>query len=157
MAINQPPLPITRLGAAARPAAWRSRALPPGHLLRQVCGTAPDYAAALRLLRKTPIAAVAGHALRPAAPVVAVANHWDGLAHPGAPRWLESHARQQRMTAVLTAGPVPPGFAWLAPSLANPGTHLTAVMRPTTGTLELIAMNGERRVSTVLTIDRPLA
>jgi hypothetical protein len=194
VAINQPPLPLTRLGAvargrgaalaglvvdwaAARPAAWRSRALPPGHLLRQVCDAAPDYATALRLLRETPIAAAAAftlagtrrgeaavieragaaHALRPAAPVAAVANHWDGLDHPGAPRWMESHARQQWMAAVLAAGPVAPGFGWLAPPLANPGTRLAAVMRPATGALELVGMNGARRVSAVLTIDRPLA
>lgn len=93
------------------------------------------------------------HALRPATPVVAVANYWDGLAHPGAPRWLKSHARQRRMAAVLDASPVAPGFAWLAPPLANPGTRLAAVMRPEAGMLELVGMNGERRVSGILTID----
>ena len=41
--------------AAARPAAWRSRALPPAHLLRIVCDTAPDFDAALAMLHDTPL------------------------------------------------------------------------------------------------------
>ena len=80
IAINQPPLPLTRLGAharrrgaglaglladwtAARPAAWRSRAIPPAHLLRLIADQAPDYATALTLLRDTPIAAAAAFTL----------------------------------------------------------------------------------------------
>jgi hypothetical protein len=190
VAINQPPLPLTRLGAAARrrgaalaglltdwaaarPAAWRSRALPPAHLLRQVCDTAPDYATALRLLRETPMAASAAftlagtapgeamvieragaaHAVHPADPVVAVANHWDGLDHPGAPRWMDSHERQQRMRALLEDGPVGPGFGWLVPPLANPRSRLAAVMRPRTGALELVGMRGTERVSAILSVD----
>lgn len=188
VAINQPPLPLTPLGAAARdrgaalaglladwtaarPAAWRSRALPPAHLLRLVCDTAPDFATALSLLRETPLAAAAAFtlagtapgeavvvertptaaALRRADPRVAVANHWDGLDQPGAPRWRESHARQARMMAVLE-GPVEPGFGWLAPPLANPGTRLAAVMRPGTGALELVGMRGEARASAILSV-----
>jgi hypothetical protein len=73
VAINQPPLPLTRVGAAARargfrlsglmadwaasrPAAWRARGLPPAHLLRIASDTAADFGAALALLRDAPVA-----------------------------------------------------------------------------------------------------
>jgi hypothetical protein len=185
LAINQPPLPLTRLGAAARrigagfgglladwlaarPAAWRSRALPPAHLLRRIADEAPDYATALARLRDTPIAASAAFSLvgtRPGeaavvertpeggalrdAPRLAVANHWDALREPGAPRWRESHPRQRHMEALLEGG-VPPGLAWLRPPLRNPGTRLAAVMQPAEGRLTLAGFSGERQVSEVL-------
>jgi hypothetical protein len=189
VAINQPPMPLTRLGAAARargfglaglladwaaarPGAWRSRALPPAHLLRLVCDTAPGFDAALALLRDTPLAApvaftLAGtrtgeaavierapdrHAVRRGA-VLAMANHWDGLDQPGAPRWRESGARQARMQALLAAdinAPIPERFAWLVPPLLNAGSRLAAVMRPSDGRLELVELEGERRASEVL-------
>ena len=185
VAINQPPLPLTQIGAAARdhglslaglladwaaarPAAWRSRALPPAHLLRLVCDTAPDFDAALGMLRDTPLAApvaftLAGtrpgeaaaiertpdrHAVR-RGPHVAMANHWAGLHDPGAPRWRESRPRQARMESVL-AEPIPDGLGWLVPPLLNPGTRLAAVMRPAEGRLTLAGFEGERRVSEVL-------
>jgi hypothetical protein len=185
VAINQPPLPLTRLGAAvrargrgfagllvdwaaSRPAAWRSRALPPAHLLRIVCDEADGFDAALAMLRDTPLAAPVaftlagtrpgeaaaierspdGHALR-RAPRVAVANHWDGLGIPGAARWQESGLRQARMDRLLS-GPVPRGLGWLAPPLLNRGTRLAAVMHPSEGTLELAGFAGERMVSEVL-------
>ena len=185
VAINQPPLPLTRLGgaarkrgwrmaglltdwAAARPGAWRSRALPPAHLLRLVCDEAPDFDTALARLRDTPLAAavaftLAGthageaaviertpdrHAVR-RGPPVAVANHWSGLADPGAPRWHESRPRQARMEALL-AGPVPDALGWLVPPLLNRGTRVAAVMRPAEGHLLLAGYEGERRVSEIL-------
>jgi hypothetical protein len=42
---------------------------------------------------------------------------------------------------------VPEGFAWLVPPLLNHGTRLAAVMRPGEGRVELVAHEGERRVS----------
>ncbi len=185
VAINQPPLPLTAPGAAARrigagllglladwaaarPAAWRSRAVPPAHLLRLIADEAPDYATALDRLRDTPIAAPAAftlvgthpgeaaviertatrHALRPG-PRVAVANHWEGLADPGAPRWRQSRPRLARMETLLAAG-IPAGLDWLRPPLLNAGTRLAAVMRPAEGVLLLAGYEGERRVSEVL-------
>jgi len=188
VAINQPPLPETRLGAAARarglalpalladwtasrPAAWRSRALPPAHLLRLACDTAPDFAAALDMLREVPLAAPAAFTLagtRPgeaavvergrdqaavrAGPEVAVANHWQALGLRGAPRWQESGPRQARMEALLSEGPVPDGFAWLTPPLRNAGTRLAAVLRPADGAFDLVAHEGETPVSEVLSV-----
>ncbi len=184
-AINQPPLPLTGLGAAARqrglglvgvaadwvasrPALWRSRALPPAHLLRVVCDTAPDFDTALAMLRDTPLAAPVaftlagtrpgeavcierspdGHALRHATRV-AMANHWDGLALPGAARWMESGTRQAMMAGLLEASP-PHGLAWLRPPLVNHGTRLAAVMRPASGRLAVAGFAGERQVTALL-------
>jgi hypothetical protein len=188
IAINQPPLPLTRAGAAARrrgfrkaglladwaasrPATWRSRALPPAHLLRIACDTAPDYAAALALLRDTPLAAavtftLAGTQPGQAAvierardrtavrhgPGLAAANHWQSVDLPGAPRWIESAPRAERMAALVAQGKVPDGFAWLVPPLLNHGTRLAAVLRPAEGRVELVAHEGERRVSEPLSI-----
>ena len=90
--------------------------------------------------------------MRPAAPIAAVANHWEGLDRPGAPRWQESHARQRRMLVLLAGGPVPPGLAWLGPPLANPGTRLADVMRPGAGALGLAGLNGTKLASSVLRI-----
>jgi hypothetical protein len=186
IAINQPPLPLTRAGAAARgrgwrkaglaadwiasrPATWRSRALPPAHLLRLACDTAPDYAAALVLLRDTPLAAAVTFTLtgtRPGeaavverardrtavrhGPGLSTANHWQSVGLPGAPRWVESAARAARMATLVDGGVVPDGFAWLVPPLLNHGTRLAAVLRAAEGRVELVAHEGERRVSEVL-------
>jgi hypothetical protein len=186
IAINQPPLPQTRLGAAARargfrktalladwtaarPATWRSRALPPAHLLRIACDTAPDYAAALALLRDTPLAAAVTFTLcgtrateaavierargRTAVrhgPGLSAANHWQSVDLPGAPRWVESAPRAAHMAALVAGGAVPEGFTWLAPPLLNHGTRLAAVLRPAEGHVSLVAHEGERRVSEVL-------
>ncbi|CAH0165634.1 carcinine hydrolase/isopenicillin-N N-acyltransferase family protein [Roseomonas sp. CECT 9278] len=191
IAINQPPLPLTRLGASARrrgwrttglladwvasrPATWRSRALPPAHLLRIACDTAPDYAAALALLRDTPVAAavtftIAGTRPGEAAvverardraalrhgPGLAAANHWASVGLPGAARWRESESRMARMAELVSHGVVPDGFAWLAPPLLNHGTRLAAVMCPAQGRLELVAHEGEERVSEVLRLPPP--
>lgn len=184
-AINQPPLPLTRLGAAtrargmrraglladwaaARPATWRSRALPPAHLLRIACDTAPDFEAAVALLHDTPVAAPVTFTLagtRPGEAAVvertperaalrrgaglAAANHWHALDLPGAPRWRESEARQARMATLLQRD-LPPGLDWLEPPLLNVGTRLAGVLRPAEGRLELAGYAGELRVSELL-------
>lgn len=176
IAINQPPLPqralaraARRMGAdflglavdwlAARPARWRQRGLPPAHLVRLVCDTAPDYAAALAMLRDTPLAAgvifslagtqpgeaavieraEASHAVIEAAPNAVAANGWQCIANPGAPRWRYSAERHAAMTRLL-AGPVPSDFSWLTPPIANEGSRLAAMMCPATGRLELLGM-----------------
>jgi len=183
IAINQPPLPEGALARAARgagapflglamdwlairPERWRHRGLPPAHLLRLVCDTAPDYAAALAMLRDTPLAAgaifslagikpgeaavieraEASHAVITAAPSAAAANGWQGIANPGAPRWRYSAERHAAMTALL-AGPVPSDFGWLKPPIANEGSRLAAMMSPATGRLELLGLEGGKAVT----------
>lgn len=193
IAINQPPLPLTRPGAAARrrgwwhaamladwaasrPATWRSRAMPPAHLLRIACDTAPDYAAALALLRDTPLAAavtftIVGTRAGEAAvverardrtairhgPALSAANHWQSVEIPGAPRWIESTTRAERMAALVAQGAAPEGFAWLTPPLLNHGTRLAAVLRPAEGRADIVAHEGEARVSEPLSITEHVA
>jgi hypothetical protein len=185
VAINQPPLPLSRIGAAARargfglaglaadwvgsrPGIWRSRALPPAHLLRIVCDTAPDFATALAMLRDTPIAAPVAFTLAGTSPGeaaciersrdgaaprqaarIAVANHWDGLGLPGAARWMESGARQVMM-AGLVETTLPQDLGWLRPPVLNRGTRLAAVMRPASGRLTVAGFAGERQVTALL-------
>jgi len=183
LAINQPPFPERALARAARgmganflglavdwlaarPARWRQRGLPPAHLLRMVCDTAPDYATALAMLREANLAAGAIFSLagiRPgeaavvenaetslavieATPNAVAANAWQGIANPGAPRWRYSAERHAAMAALL-AGPVPGEFAWLRPPIANEGSRLAAMMCPATGRLELIGMEGGAAVT----------
>ncbi|MBM3589245.1 MAG: hypothetical protein FJX33_15930 [Alphaproteobacteria bacterium] len=189
LSINQPPLPqraIARMarwaGAdflgiavdwlAARPARWRHRGLPPAHLMRLVCDTASDYAAALAMLRDTPLAAGAIFSLagtRPgeaavieraetsdavidAAPNAVAANGWQSIANPGAARWRYSAERHAAMTALL-AGPVPSDFSWLTPPIANEGSRLAAMMCPATGRLELLGMEGTAAVTRPLYLE----
>lgn len=160
-AINQPPLPGTGLGPvadwiAARPAFWRSRALPPAHLLRRAFDEAPDYAAALALLRDTPVCAAAffvlagaagegcviertpgAAAVRLAAPVAAATNHWVTMPRRGAPRGRGSDARLRAVEALLRADADPWSLAWVAPPILNADTRLVAVADPATGRLAL--------------------
>jgi hypothetical protein len=189
LAINQPPLPERALARMARgmgaaflglavdwlamrPARWRNPGLPPAHLLRLVCDTAPDYAAALAMLRDTPLAAgaifslagmrpgeaavieraEASHAVIEAAPSAVAANGWQCIANPGAPRWRYSAERHAAMAALL-AGPVPNEFAWLRPPIANEGSRLAAMMCPATGRLELLGMEGAAAVTRPLYLD----
>jgi hypothetical protein len=186
VAINQPPLPqralarmARRAGAdflglavdwlAIRPARWRHRGLPPAHLLRLVCDTAPDYATALAMLRDAPLAAGAifslagihageatvieraetSHAVINAAPIAAAANGWQGIANPGAPRWRRSAERHAAMAALL-ASPLPENFTWLTPPIINEGSRLAAFMAPATGRLEVLGLEGE------VVVTRPL-
>ena len=186
LAINQPPLPQRALarmarkaGAnvlglavdwlAVRPARWRQRGLPPAHLMRMVCETAPDYTAALAMLRDTPLAAgtifslagtrpgeaavieraEASHAVIEASPNAVAANGWQGIGDPGVPRWRYSAERHAAMAALLS-GPVPHEFGWLKPPIANEGSRLAAMMCPASGRLELLGL--ERGVA----VTRPL-
>jgi hypothetical protein len=183
LSINQPPLPqralarmARRMGAdflglavdwlAIRPERWRHRGLPPAHLLRMVCDTAPDYAAALAMLRDTPLAAGAifslagvnpgeaavieraetSHAVIEAAPTAVAANGWQCITNPGVPRWRQSAERYAAMAALL-AGPVPSDFGWLKPPIANEGSRLAAMMSPATGKLELLGLEGGEAVT----------
>ncbi len=189
LSINQPPLPqcaiaglARRAGAdtvalaadwlAARPARWRHRGLPPAHLMRLVCDTAPDYAAALAMLRDTPLAvgaifALAGtrpgeavvieraedsHAVIQAAPTAIAANSWQVITNPGAPRWPYSAERHAAMTALL-AGPVPKEFGWVTPPLANEGSRLATMICPASGRLEVVGMEGTAAVTRPLYLE----
>jgi hypothetical protein len=146
---------------AARGPFWRSRALPPAHLLRRVCDEAADFGTAAAMLMAEPVSAAAfftlagpgagegcvverradggGAVRRPAAPSVAVANHWIAMPCAGRPRDRASGERQARMEALLERCVclAPFDLAWLAPPILNDDTRVVAVAEPATGRLVL--------------------
>ncbi|MBX6321755.1 MAG: hypothetical protein IRY94_08010 [Rhodospirillaceae bacterium] len=155
-AINQPPLRrhVGFLPAdwmAERVSLWRSRALPPSHLLRRAFETCADYAAARALLRRAPVCLPAFFILSGTGPgegcviertedeaevheaPVAVANDWLGRRFgPGTARGVDSAGRRALMTRSLAA--VDP-LAWIAPPVANPWTRVAVAANAATGAL----------------------
>jgi hypothetical protein len=156
-AFNQAPLrrrgpSIVIDWACDRYGLWRSRGLPPGHVLRQVFETAPDYAAAKAMLAETPLALPAIFSLVGVAPgeqaVIerledraevhegpqVAANHWMGRALPPArSRGTASDRRAAVMLSIAdTAGA---DLAWLQPPVLNPTTRLALYAEPASGHL----------------------
>jgi hypothetical protein len=134
-----------------RRAFWRSRALPPAHLLRRVFEEAGDYDEARTLLSETPLALPVIFTLagcRPGEgciierletraferPLPAVAgNHWDAVGRPAYPRGVESRERGRLMAARLEAAGL--DLDWLAPPILNPLTRLAFAAEPAGGRL----------------------
>lgn len=155
-ALNQAPMPRCGLGslgdwAVNRLRVWRSRHIPPLHLLRRVFETCTGYADARDMLCRTRLAIsgiflLAGpnhgegcviertgrHSRVHDAPVAA-ANHWLTPRLGGRPRGINSTARQALMETIHpVAGD---DFDWLASPILNPTTRLAAIMNPATGRL----------------------
>ncbi len=140
---------------------WRSRALPPGHLLRQVFEQAASFAEAREMLTRRPIAlpaifSLAGpgpqdqavierledHAEVHEGPQVA-ANHWLGPMPKARPRGTESEGRARQMRGrAATAGP---DLAWLAPPVLNPTSRLAFYAEPASGRLVAQGFEAEGR------------
>jgi hypothetical protein len=160
-AFNQAPLrrrsPFKYLDwALDRLGLWQRRALPPGHLLRQVFDSAPDYATAKAMLTEAPLALPAIFSLAGPGPgdwavierledraVVhdgaqagrrVAANHWQGSDLPPArPRGQQSELRAEVMR---TAAPgAAADLAWLLPPVLNPTTRLALYAEPASGRL----------------------
>jgi hypothetical protein len=133
---------------------WKSRALPPGHLLRRVFDEAPDFAAARTMLAETPLALPAIFSLAGCAPdeqavierledraVVhdgpqgdhwVAANHWNAADMPAArARGTVSDRRAEVMRAEAAAAG--PDLAWLKPPVLNPTTRLALYAEPASG------------------------
>lgn len=164
-AFNQAPLrkrtPLKAIDWALDPhGLWRSRALPPGHLLRRVFDTAPDFAAAKTMLAETPLALPAIFSLAGPAPgELAVierledraavhdgpqvaANHWNAGHLPRArARGTASDQRAAAMRAAAAAAG--PDFAWLKAPVLNPTTRLALYAEPASG--RLVAQGFESR------------
>ncbi|MEW5729474.1 MAG: hypothetical protein AB1918_16720 [Pseudomonadota bacterium] len=155
-----------------------SRALPPAHLLRAVCDTAPDYDAAVRLLRDTAVALPVFFTV--AAPdgrgcvierepgrahvhagTAACANHWH---YPGlqgetprltcrldaaAPYTRASRARHAAMLGMLGGGD---GFDWLRPPILCPDTRIACVMDVAHGRLAVIGVEGMAAATEMLDV-----
>ena len=164
-AINQAPMlrhGLTMIGdwARNRLRVWRSRDLPPAHLLRHVFETAPDYAAARKMLAETPLALPALFTLsgvradqacvierlerrafiheRPAV----CANDWLTPGLHGRTRGRDNAAR--RAALARTLGRRDRDFAWLVPPLINRRTRLAVIANARLGRLAVLGIEHER-------------
>ncbi|MFN4088982.1 MAG: hypothetical protein ACK4QW_08075 [Alphaproteobacteria bacterium] len=160
VSINQPPAQLTRIGRFGVPVAvdWfltrhkvaRSDALPPAHLLRQVCEQASNYREARRLLVETPICipvffTVAGvepeegclverledEAFVFDAPICA-ANHW---LTPGQIGRMRTQTSPQRLDSLRGRMDTARELDWLVEPVLNHATRLAAVANPRAGHL----------------------
>ncbi len=159
-AINQAPLrrrpwrPLPVDWLSNRVDVWQSRALPPAHLLRQVCETCPDFRSAKQMLCDTELAlpvflTLAGaetgdgcmiERLETEAYVhdapAAVANHWIAAQRLGNPRGHDSTGRLDAMKAHCRIAPQRAAeMDWLVPPVLNPDTRLAVMANPATGQL----------------------
>lgn len=167
LALNQPPLPGPMLHDSgmlhlmgqgvgwlrSRGPRWRSRAMPPSHLVRLVLERCDSAAAALAMIRDTPVCAGAILSMAGTAPgeawtiekdvnrcvvqagaTVSCANHW-----PSDPRAVArrggSGVRAQAMREVLTGLTEAPDLGWLRPPVLVRDTRLACVMVPRDGAM----------------------
>lgn len=140
---------------------WRSRALPPSHLLRQVFDECPDYGSARRRLSETPIALPAIFILTGMAPGEACvierledraavhdspaswANAWQ-TAEFGSnwrPRGRDNPGRCAGLHTLLDQPSE--GFGWLQSPVLNPDTRLAVRMNAATAELAVLGIEGE--------------
>lgn len=154
-ALNQAPLPHRGLGcwgdwAASRMGVWRSREIPPMHLLRQVFERCTTYTDARHALMHTPIAVSAIYTLTGAKPgegcVIertphqawehpapgAAANHWQTPGLKGRTRGYASAERLLHMTGLIR-NPAKDGLGWLEPPILNSATRLVATLDAAAG------------------------
>lgn len=155
-----------------------SRALPPAHLLRGVCETAPDYAAAVKLLCDIPVALPVfftvsgihpgegcvierepGRAHVHAGPA-ACANHWRdaGLRGGSLAARIDatSHygrgsvARHDTMLSRLAHAA--DGFGWLQNPVLNRDTRLACVMNAAQGRMAVVGVEAMRPATEILEV-----
>lgn len=171
-AIHQAPMRrhgLTVLGdwLKNRALVWRRNALTPAHLLRHVFETAPDYAAARRMLAETPLALPVMFLLagtRSDESCVIERTEDDAVIHDGpsvagncwrradafgpcvwSSRGYENDARIQCLTG-LRGQPVR-GFEWLVPPVLNRDTRLAVHANAAAGTLAVVGYEAMRPVT----------
>jgi hypothetical protein len=150
----------------------RSRDLPPMHLLRRVCESAQDFAAARAALAATPIAIpalfiVAG--TRPGECCVIERRQHDARVHDDVPAiaanaWLSDWPGVARggtnadRIAALAACAAAAGadFAWLQPPVLNWRTRLAVVASAATGEAAVVGIEAERAATEVLQVRPPV-
>lgn len=179
-AFNQAPL-ARRSGlfaadwAIQRGRFWRSRHLPPAHLLRRVFDQARDFAEAKALLCETPLALPVIYALvgpgpgeacvierledravvreEPKESPLAAANHWQADGRRGYPRGVESERRSTRLAQSLTDGT--DGLGWLASPVLNQLTRLAMRAEPASGRLWVQGYEAYGPATAVLELSPP--
>jgi hypothetical protein len=164
-AINQAPMRrhgLTKAGdwARNRMAVWRSRHLPPAHLLRQVFLAARDYEEARAMLTRTELALPAFFILSGAHPdqgcvierteteaavhdgPVACANQWLSRPDEGRARGRDNEGRRELLSQVQRSRVE--GFAWVRPPLLNRFTRIAVEANAAHGTLKVLGIERER-------------
>lgn len=182
-AINQAPMRRHRMTYPGdwlvnRKQLFRSSALPPAHLLRQVFETAPDYDTAKHLLAYTPIALpviyiLSGtknregciiertehdHAIRDlSSGHVCAANHFtthvNEQRYGWRQRWFNASPQRARQAEVLNLEALKKDFSWLVAPIANRGTRLAMTTCPATGSLQLIGTHGKKPVTNIFKLE----
>ena len=158
-AINQAPMRQYGLGmlgnwAVNRAKIWRSAALPPAHLLRQVFETARSYADAKRMLIETKLCLPVLFTLSGVRPeescvierteteaivhdgVCAIANAWRSPHLSGRVRGRDNPERRALMERIH--GEELAGFEWMKPPILNRFTRLAVVANAAQGALDVL-------------------
>ena len=173
-AINQAPMrrhgrAIALDWAKNRIATKDETGLPAAHLLRRMFETAPDYAAAKRMLSHTPIAVPAifilvglgegcivertedDFAVRELErDRVCASNHFETRLNETATAWHpRSKDSPERLACALSLGAseVGTGFDWFKPPIANPTSRVVLNACPKKSALELMGVCGETPVT----------
>jgi hypothetical protein len=158
-AINQAPMRQYGLGllgnwAVNRAKVWRSAALPPAHLLRQVFETATSYAEAKRMLVETKLCLPVLFTLSGVRPeegcviertetdaiihdsACAVANAWCSPHLSGRVRGHDNIERRALMEQIQTE--TLSGFDWMVPPILNRFTRVAVQANAARGTLSVL-------------------
>lgn len=166
-AIHQAPMRrhgLTMVGdwAANRARTWRSRALPPSHLLRLVFEECRDYGAARRRLAETPIALPAIFILAGAAAdesCIIERLEDQAAVHDGAGTWANDwqtgrfagnwsprgHDNPGRCAGLADLARRPAAdFGWLTPPVLNRDTRLAVRANAATADLAVLGIERER-------------
>ena len=173
-AINQAPMrrhghPVVLDWARNRVATKNEMGMPAAHLLRRAFETAPDYAAAKRMLSQTPIAVPAIFIL--AGPDdgcviertenhmavreiegdrVCASNHFETRLNETAKGWHpRSKDSPERLACALSLGAseIGTGFGWFKPPIANPTSRVVLNACPRKATLFVMGVHGETPVT----------
>ena len=155
--------------AIQRAAFWRSRHLPPAHLLRQVFDEAADYAEAKERLAETPLALPVIFALSGLEPdegciierletrafvreaPAAAANHWQAVGLAGYSRGVESEARSRLLSGRLSGSDS--GLDWVVPPVLNELTRVALRAEAARGRLAVQGYEAYGPATAVLEIE----
>ncbi len=158
--------------AVQRAAFWRSRHLPPAHLLRQVFEEAVDYAEAKERLVETPLALPVIFALSGLKPdegciierletrafvreaPVAAANHWQAAGLAGHSRGVESEARSRLLSERLSGAES--NLDWVVPPVLNELTRVALLAEAAGGRLAVQGYEAYGPATAVLEIEEPI-
>ena len=161
-----------------RVAMYRSNAIPPAHLLRQVFETAPDYTTAKKMLAETPLCVPALfvlcgveqeegcvierlendcvlHEIADKDRVV-VANHFqsgfNGIGKGWMPREIDSKGRGDAMCGLDNHIAAQDNFDWFIPPVSNSYSRLVMSANPASGRVLLQGFEGAEAVTELLKV-----